>query len=887
VAEGPIGTKIGPYTIAGRLGEGGMGQVFRARHGASGGEVALKLLHDRAIEDPEILKRFRREIALQKRLAHPNLVKVLDAGVEENEPPWLALELVSGTDLVDEIERSAPLAMGPLLAISAQLASGLAYLHAQGIVHRDLKPENVLLTADGEVKISDFGLARTEAGTVITQVGSVVGTVAYMAPEIACGEAATPSSDVYALGLILLEMATGKLAYERKTVQEWVAAICDDPVPRARSLRPEIPDDLDDSIYRMMSKNAKERPAAADVVQRIDRLKATVAPAAKGRSGQVRALSRPVVVPEPAPAAVPPPSAAVLPEQAAPSPRISAAVNAVLASSSAIKRPAPASAGSAVPPWAVGAGVAALVLALAIGGVVSWRAAPERRVRTLLATAGAAPLEKALPLVRELRDTPGVKEAVLARLARLGALEASAGIEAAQAAGIPPETCADALAAIESESLTLDDRTIATMRGRYGVAIAARLLEKLDATKPLAPHLTDFLGTAGTLPAGALERAVGHLAHPDEPTAKVMEELVLRQREHVQIDAAKWRERIAKGPPRVRRVGLELVLARGATDVDAALAASLASAPEVLALMVKHGSRAKPLDAQLVDMLLFGEAELSGSVRALLEKDLQNRLRPECLVAGVFSGDAEDRTASSAAITALTDPELRGRARAALRSVVLRTLLVRTEPQELLEALDLSAPQGGAWLKGAASGDWVLTSRKYGRAADVIQKAADRGALSYRLACLAIERGTDGAIASAHAHLQSKEFLDAVAKDPQAAIEALEHALARAAISPAIEDLLFKTAQLLVAPSLRAQAFRVLADAPFSAAQAKLLMTLDDPPGGEGTWKAIRAWCRRGGDAKEKIRAFALELGGERSKKLMERAAKDEDPAVREIAQPR
>jgi len=237
------GSRLGVYEIVSRLGAGAMGEVYRARDARLGREVALKILPAEFAANPDRRRRFEQESRAAGALNHPNIVAVYDVG-EQDGLSYIVSELVDGESLRDLMERG-PIPPRRALDLAAQIADGLAAAHAAAIVHRDLKPENVMLTRDGRPKILDFGLARYQPpahgeGTMtMTQPGMVMGTVGYMSPEQVTGVAAGAPSDIFALGIMLQEMLTGKLPFARATTVETMSAILrDDPaeLPPAISL---------------------------------------------------------------------------------------------------------------------------------------------------------------------------------------------------------------------------------------------------------------------------------------------------------------------------------------------------------------------------------------------------------------------------------------------------------------------------------------------------------------------------------------------------------------------------------------------------------------------------------------------------------------------------
>jgi eukaryotic-like serine/threonine-protein kinase len=232
------GTRLGPYEVVGSLGAGGMGEVYRARDTKLGRDVALKVLPTIYASDSERLARFQREAHVLASLNHPNIAAI--HGLEDGSGlPALVLELVNGETLEERIARG-PIPLGEALAIARQLADALDAAHLRGIVHRDLKPANIKLTPDGTVKVLDFGLARLAAPAssfsdlssgpaspatitspaMMTGVGALLGTAAYMSPEQARGYEADKRSDIWAFGCVLCEMLTGRRLFDGSTVSD-------------------------------------------------------------------------------------------------------------------------------------------------------------------------------------------------------------------------------------------------------------------------------------------------------------------------------------------------------------------------------------------------------------------------------------------------------------------------------------------------------------------------------------------------------------------------------------------------------------------------------------------------------------------------------------------
>ena len=227
------GTRLGNYELVSELGKGGMGQVYKAKDLRLGRDVAIKILRHEVASDADRLRRFEREARAASALNHPNVVTIYDVG-EHDRTPYIAMECVEGSTL-GEILAGGRLGDDEGIRIALQLAEGLAKAHQIGIVHRDLRPDNVIVSADGFVKILDFGLAKLSAlGGADSDVptlaqdtmpGTVLGTVGYMSPEQAKGERATFRSDQFAFGAMLYVMVMGTPAFARKTTAETFAAI--------------------------------------------------------------------------------------------------------------------------------------------------------------------------------------------------------------------------------------------------------------------------------------------------------------------------------------------------------------------------------------------------------------------------------------------------------------------------------------------------------------------------------------------------------------------------------------------------------------------------------------------------------------------------------------
>jgi TolB-like protein/Flp pilus assembly protein TadD len=259
-----IGERLAQYCIGERLGAGGMGEVFRARDEVLDREVAIKLLPPAASEDPAARARLVREARAAAALNHPSICTVYEVG-EAGGRAYIALELIEGRTLADVVA-AGPLSPSQVRLYGLQLADALAHAHDRGVVHRDLKSANVIVTADGRVKVLDFGLARrwsaTEWESAVTQEaaltlpGTILGTLAYMSPEQLRGEPARAASDIWALGIVLCEMAAGSRPFSGRTEYELVAAVLGDgPVP----LPDALPSDLRAVVARCVEKDPDRR----------------------------------------------------------------------------------------------------------------------------------------------------------------------------------------------------------------------------------------------------------------------------------------------------------------------------------------------------------------------------------------------------------------------------------------------------------------------------------------------------------------------------------------------------------------------------------------------------------------------------------------------------
>lgn len=300
------GTRIDRYEIRTQIGAGGMGEVYRAHDQKLNRDVAIKVLPASLSQDADRLRRFEQEAQAAGALNHPNILAVYDVGAHDGSP-YIVAELLDGGELREQLNDGA-IPARKAIDYAQQVAKGLAAAHARGIIHRDLKPENIFVTTDGRVKILDFGLAklrpqRSESGSSeidtrkqITDPGTVMGTVGYMAPEQVRGKAADPRSDIFAFGAILYEMLSGRRAFKRETGAETMTAILKEEPPELPQTTPNSSPGLERVVRRCLEKEPEQRfQSASDLAFAIEALSgstgAAPAVAAKKRGVPWRAVA--------------------------------------------------------------------------------------------------------------------------------------------------------------------------------------------------------------------------------------------------------------------------------------------------------------------------------------------------------------------------------------------------------------------------------------------------------------------------------------------------------------------------------------------------------------------------------------------------------------------
>jgi serine/threonine protein kinase len=284
-----LGETVSHYKILEKLGQGGMGEVFTAHDTQLGRDVALKFLSETLCSDPEARRRFEREARAIAALNHPHICTIYEIGDHAGRP-FLAMEYLEGNSL-DDVIAAGPLPIERLQSLAFQLCDALQEAHSKGILHRDIKPANVFLDLKGTAKLLDFGLAMSmsapmheagaaetvvatpgpeSAGTMdarLTQVGAMLGTILYMSPEQFRGEKLDARSDLYSLGRVLYEAATGSVGFEGKALGTVAEAILTETTPLASTVRPDIPRSIDLVIHRLLQKAPENRMNSASEVR--------------------------------------------------------------------------------------------------------------------------------------------------------------------------------------------------------------------------------------------------------------------------------------------------------------------------------------------------------------------------------------------------------------------------------------------------------------------------------------------------------------------------------------------------------------------------------------------------------------------------------------------
>ncbi len=259
----------GRYRLEGRLGFGGMSTVHLAMDLRLERQVAVKLLAEHLADDPAFVSRFQREAQAAARLIHPNIVQVFDSGRDQGSDQYfIVMEYIEGSSCAEILRDDGWVEVPEGLSIIEQACEGLDYAHRHGVVHRDVKPGNLLRSREGEVKLADFGIAKATEQSSITQVGSVLGTAAYLAPEQARGEEAGPSADLYALGVVTYQLISGRLPYEASSLTELALKQQQEEPPTLDTLVAAVGPELADAVAIALALDPRDRYRTANEMRR-------------------------------------------------------------------------------------------------------------------------------------------------------------------------------------------------------------------------------------------------------------------------------------------------------------------------------------------------------------------------------------------------------------------------------------------------------------------------------------------------------------------------------------------------------------------------------------------------------------------------------------------
>ena len=316
-----LGVEIaGRYRLDERLGAGGMSTVYKARDNVLERMVAVKLLAEHLAEDDGFVARFRREALAAAKLLHPNVVQVYDSGRDPDaHRHFMVMEYVQGPTVAQMLRERDGVPVDQAADIAAQACDGLEYAHRHGVIHRDVKPGNLIVNPDRVVKLVDFGIAKAAEDSHITKIGSVVGTAAYLSPERAQGDEATPSADVYSLGVVLYQLLSGRLPYETGSLTELAMRQQEGEPDPLHMLNPEVPPALSRAVARSLAPRPELRYASAaefgEAIRQgargqdsaVTRMLETAATqVARGNDEAATNVLRPLPAPTPAPAPAPP-----------------------------------------------------------------------------------------------------------------------------------------------------------------------------------------------------------------------------------------------------------------------------------------------------------------------------------------------------------------------------------------------------------------------------------------------------------------------------------------------------------------------------------------------------------------------------------------------------
>ena len=293
----------GRYSLRDPLGSGGMAEVFLAYEEVLERDVALKILKEQYADDEGFVERFRREAQSAASLNHPNIVRIHDwGGTENGEASYIAMEYAPGGTLEDRILEDGALPPYKAVEVASQIAEALGFAHERGVIHRDIKPQNILLSALGDAKVTDFGLARAAYSTSLSQTSLVLGTASYMSPEQAMGGPADPRSDLYSLGVVLYEMLTGELPYEGDSSVTIAVKHVIEPPRAPGEVNSEVPEGISALTQKLLAKDPGDRyTSATQLIEDLRWVRDGLPPAFADATGRV-AADRAVLPVPPVPA---------------------------------------------------------------------------------------------------------------------------------------------------------------------------------------------------------------------------------------------------------------------------------------------------------------------------------------------------------------------------------------------------------------------------------------------------------------------------------------------------------------------------------------------------------------------------------------------------------
>src|ERR1700755_3631486 len=287
-----LNSMVGEYRLIDFLGEGGMGEVYRGVHAKLGRVAAIKVLTTAARREHGFVERFFNEARIQSQLQHSNIAALYDF-CEVQGQPCIIMEYVDGDTLCDRVRPYGPLPTGEALRIFHEVVCAIAYVHAHGVIHRDIKSNNIKIGTQGQVKLLDFGIAKGGASPALTQTGSVVGTLAYLSPQQLSTGHADQRSDIWALGVLLYEMTTGRVPFTATTIGALCAQISNADYPPLRQLNPAAPQEVANIVSRCLKKNVIERYQTAEALLSDVRRATDALLAPKPQPKPARARKRP------------------------------------------------------------------------------------------------------------------------------------------------------------------------------------------------------------------------------------------------------------------------------------------------------------------------------------------------------------------------------------------------------------------------------------------------------------------------------------------------------------------------------------------------------------------------------------------------------------------